>query len=473
MPNSSSDPSVVVSPASGPAGRVAAGAPPAPHAIQGWRWAPAWVLAYVALWPAPGYAEGVLVLGALVAIGKLIGSRFRGGASLLSGAAWALTSALFFAYWLPQLVSTFDSVDPTRALREAAVDLRYLPFLWLVATAVANERGRRITFGGLAIIVAVWTVDALLQAATGTSPLFFGIDSIKQLISGHSVCSASEVAGVDRLSGVLGPCNLKLGIILASLSPFALYFAWRRACTTGWLIAAAAIGVVVVLGGSRASWLTYLLVLVLSGWRLLGWKKLLGVFAAGVLLLAVLGVVSPAVHQRLERTTHALSASEDGMDRALSGRARIWGAALCMVREHPINGVGARGFREAYPACDPQSDQIAEWGEGPAFHAHQIVLEILSETGIFGLLMWLAGAALAWRAWRFADPVARERARPAMLALVVTVFPLNTHLAFYSTFWGGLTLLLAALYAGSLLAVADIAPVRRVDGSAGMPLKSA
>jgi len=30
---------------------------------QGWRWAPAWILAYVALWPAPGYAEGVLVLG--------------------------------------------------------------------------------------------------------------------------------------------------------------------------------------------------------------------------------------------------------------------------------------------------------------------------------------------------------------------------------------------------------------------------
>ena len=39
-----------------------------------------------------------------------------------------------------------------------------------------------------------------------------------------------------------------------------------------------------------------------------------------------------------------------------------------------------------------------------------------------------------------------------MLALAATVFPFNTHLAFYSTFWGGLTLLLAALYAGSLLA---------------------
>src|SRR5690606_35465227 len=369
--------------------------------------------------------------------------------------AWALTSVLFFAYWLPELVSAFDTVDPGRALREAAVNLRYLPFLWPVAAAVANERGRRTTFGGLAIIVAIWTLDALTQAASGTSSLFFGIDSIQQLISGHSMCSASEVACADRLSGVLGPCNLKLGIVLASLSPFVLCAAARRMGIVGWLIAAAAVGVVIVLAGSRASWITYLLVLLLSGWRLLGWKKLLGVFAFGAVLIAVLGVVSPDVRQRLERTTHVVAANEEGVDRALSGRTRIWGAALCMAREHPFNGVGARGFREAFPDCDPQSGQMAAWGDGPAFHAHQIVLEVLSETGVFGRLLWLAGAALAWRAWRFADAAARERARPARLALVVTVFPLNTHLAFYSTFWGGFTLLLAALYAGSLLAVPD------------------
>ena len=57
-------------------------------AVAGRRWAPAWVLAYVALWPAPGYAEGVLVLGALVAIAKLLLQRFRGGTRLLSHQAW-------------------------------------------------------------------------------------------------------------------------------------------------------------------------------------------------------------------------------------------------------------------------------------------------------------------------------------------------------------------------------------------------
>jgi O-antigen ligase len=426
-----------------------------PPGVAGWRWAPAWVLAYVALWSAPGIAEGVLVLGALLALYKLLASRFRGGGELLTHQAWALTSVLFCAYWVPELVSALDAVDRGRALKEAAGDLRYLPFLWLAAAAVGDARGRRTTFLGLAIILGAWTLDALMQAVTGTSPLFFGLDAIKQAISGREICPPEEILESSRLSGFLGPCNPKLGQVLASLSPFALYAAGRRFRGAGWLVAAAAIGVVILLTGSRASWITYALVLAVSGWRLLGGKRLLAVFAAGAVVLLALGLASPQVRERLERTTHALRADTQGVDAALSGRARIWGAATCMVRAHPINGVGARGFRQAFPACDPDPANPPAWGAGPALHAHQIVLEILSETGAFGLLLWIAGAALAWRAWRYADEASREQARPAMLALGATVFPLNTHLAFYSTFWGGLTLLLAALYAGSLLARRD------------------
>lgn len=422
---------------------------------HGWRWAPAWVLTFVALWPAPGYAEAVMVLGALAAIIRLLLGRFRGGTRLLSGPAWALTSALFAAYWLPEAISAIDAVDVGRALREAAVDLRYLPFLWLVASAVANARARRTTFNGLAVIVGIWTLDALAQVVFGTSPLFWGLDQLKQLISGRPMCTLVEVAAVDRLSGFLGPCNLKLGVVMASLSPFLLFAAAKRLDTLGWLLAAGAIGLVILLAGARAAWITYALVLVWSGWRLLGFRRMLGVLAAGVLVLTLLSVSSVQFRDRILRTTHALTANESGVDTALSGRAQIWSAAGCMIVEHPVNGVGARGFREAYPGCDASPETRPAWGEGPALHAHQLVLEVLSETGIIGLLLWLAGVALAWRAWRYATPEAKERARPAMLALAVTVFPFNTHLAFYSTFWGGLTLMLAALYAGSLLARDD------------------
>src|SRR5690606_22184996 len=119
--------------------------------------------------------------------------------------------------------------------------------------------------------------------------------------------------------------------------------------------------------GSRASWITYALVLAFSGWGLLGWRKLLGVFAAGAIALVALSYVSPQVQQRVVRTAQAWTAEDGaaGVDTALSGRTRIWGAALCMAREHPVNGVGARGFRRAFPACDPEPGEPAAWGEGP------------------------------------------------------------------------------------------------------------
>lgn len=423
--------------------------------VAGWRWAPAWVLAFVALWPARGVAEAVLVLGALAGLWKLIATRFRGGAALLGGPAWALTCVLFAAYWLPEAVSAVDAQDHARALREVLIDLRYLPFLWVVAAAVASEQGRRTTFGGLAVIALLWTADALIEAAIGTSPLFWLLDQAKHAISGHGMCTASEAAAADRLAGVLGPCNLKLGIVLASLSPFALAAAWRRGGATGWLLAASAVGLVVLLAGSRASWLTYGLVLLWTGWNKLGRRRLLLVFAVGALALAAATALSPQVRERVQRTALVLTAQPDGVDQALSGRSRIWASALCMIRHHPVNGVGPRAFREAFPACDPEPGVEAAWGSGAAFHAHQIVLEVLSETGAIGLLLWLAGAALAWRAWRYADAAARERARPAMLALAASVFPFNTHLAAYSTFWGSVLLLLAALYAGSLWGTPD------------------
>ncbi|MGV8961455.1 MAG: O-antigen ligase family protein [Stenotrophomonas sp.] len=434
-----------------PADLVAAAPPRGPG-----RWAPLWVIAFVALWPAPGIAETVLALGALLTVARLLQLRWQGGiAPLLSVPAWALTTVLFLAYWLPQLFSAVDAIDADTAWIKVAAGLRYLPFMWLVAIAVATGPRRRLTFAGLAVIAGVWVVDALLQAVTGTSALFWSLDQLKWLINGHALCTLEEVAAVDRLSGVFGPCNLKFGQVLASLSPFLLFGLARRWGMPGWLVGAVATGVVMLLAGSRAAWITYALVLLFSGWRLLGSRRLLLVMALGVAGAIALALGSAQVRERLARTTLAFSGDAAGVDAALSGRSQIWSAALCMVREHPINGVGARGFRDAYPGCDPNPARTAAWGEGPALHAHQIVLEILAETGVLGLLLWLAGAAMAWRAWRYAPADARVRARPAALALAVTVFPFNTHLAFYSAFWGGLTLMLAALYAGSLLARGD------------------
>lgn len=397
------------------------------------RWAPWWVLAFIALWPLTGLAELVLSVGSLAALAVLAVHRFRGGMVLLSRGSWALTTVLFASYWLPELLSSPDAVNGRRALREALVDLRYLPFLWLVAIAVATERGRRLTFAGIGVIVLVWVLDGGVQALTGWS--------------------LGGFASADRLSGVFGADNLKLGLVLASLAPFPLIAAAKRFGLSGWLLMAATLGLVVLLAGSRAAWLTLALVLAISGWQLFGARRAVVLMAAGGLAVFALSMAfSHKFQDRVERTGAALDGGSEGVNFALSGRLSIWRTAIDMAVANPVNGVGVRGFRDAYATYAAKDDPwLVDAEHGAGFHAHQIVLEVLSETGLLGLLLWLGGAALAWRAWRFAAPEARERARAPALALLVTVFPFNTHLAFYSTFWGGLTLLLAALYAGSLL----------------------
>ena len=395
------------------------------------RLAPWWVLLQVACWPWEGVAEAVLSLGALLGFGLMLAARFRGGMRVLSHEAWALTTILFAGYWLPQVLSVPLAVDPAHSAIEAAKDIRYLPFLWLVAMAVATPAGRRIVGLGFAAIVALWTLDGLLQASTDLS------------IGGP--------AHPDRLSGIFGADNLKLGIVLASLSPFLLLPAAKRGVLV-WMLAAGAIGVVILLAGARAAWLTFGLVLVITGFQKWGWKRTaLGVTVGGVLAVLVAATASDHLGPRVQRSLQALQLQPEGVDFALSGRLVLWQTTAQIIATRPLTGVGADNFQQAYKAIADPDDQFVEWGRAGAFHAHQIVLEVLSETGIVGLLLWIAAAAIAIRAWRYANAEARRRAAAPALALAVTVFPLNTHLAFYSTFWGGVTLLLAALYAGAVM----------------------
>jgi O-antigen ligase len=409
---------------------------PSPADARGFRWTPLVVLAFVALWPTVGPAELVLSLGAVVSLAILAYRRFRDGTALLSREAWALITALFFCYWLPEFFSAWDAVDSRRAWREVLLDLRYLPFLWLTGIAVAQARSRRLVFTGIGVIALAWALDAAVQASTG-----------------YSLGGANSS---DRLSGIFGADNLKLGLVLASLSPFALEAAAQRFHATGWILTAVGFGLVILLAGSRASWLVYALVMLFSGWRRIGRKRLLAFMVLGVAIASAFAFsFSQQFESRIERSLAVFSGDRAGLDTALSGRLSIWHAATGMIADHPINGVGIRGFRDAYAGYAARDDFWLAHGQQGALHAHQIVLEILSETGVLGLLLWLMGAALALRAWRWAPPGARRRASVPALALVVTAFPLNTSLAFYSTFWGGAFLLLVALFAGSLFALED------------------
>jgi O-antigen ligase len=260
----------------------------------------------------------------------------------------------------------------------------------------------------------------------------------------------------ERLTGIFGAGNLKLGPVLAVLSPFVLAAAQARFGLRGLVVAAIVLLMPILLAGSRAAWLMYAMVLGVMLWRC---TRTPGRFMIwGIAALALVAVAawtadrdSAAFAARVQRTLRVLDGSTAGIDAASAGRLRIWSTAARMIGAHPLNGVGVRGFRYAYPQYAEAGDAFVDaHGDEGALHAHQLVLEVLSETGVAGLLLWLAGALVAIRAWRRADAPARARAFAPALALAVMCFPLNTHLAFYSAWWGLLFWWLLSLYAGAL-----------------------
>jgi len=161
----------------------------------------------------------------------------------------------------------------------------------------------------------------------------------------------------------------------------------------------------VLLAGSRAAWLMFALVVAVfawreakSPWRFAGWS--LCAAAAAVIVAVVALQDSRAFGARIQRSLLALNGSEQSVDEASAGRVRIWTTAARMSIAHPLNGVGVRAFRFAYPRYAGANDSfVAPDGDEGAAHAHQIVLEVTSETGAIGLAFWLAGAFFALRAW--------------------------------------------------------------------------
>ena len=407
------------------------------------------VLAVLVLLPIGRTAELPLLIAGLSGIGLLL----RQGFAPIAEPGMRLIVILFGCYWIPIVLSGFSAVMPQKTWMTALETLRFLPFSLFVAWALRKAAAWRALIHAVAAVCALWVIDAWMQFFTG-----------------YSLGGAPEL---ERLSGIFGADNLKLGPVLAVLSPFFLLAARERAGRLGLLIAFISILLPILMAGSRAAWLSFALVTVVFGWReTRSYRRffplILGVLLGIALSAGLMLRDSERFDARIEKTLLVFKGTEQAVDEASAGRLRIWHAAARMIEAHPLTGVGARGFRYDYAEHAVVGDAFVDQktGEG-ASHAHQIVLEVLAETGMMGLIFWLYGAWQAIRAWRRASAQQREHAFAPGLALVAMCFPLNTHFAFYSAWWGLFFWWVLAIFCAALAAPAQEAQRQTADDGRG------
>jgi probable O-glycosylation ligase (exosortase A-associated) len=111
-----------------------------------------------------------------------------------------------------------------------------------------------------------------------------------------------------------------------------------------------------------------------------------------VVLAVILASVAPAgVWSRLQTLQHATNTTTldqvDGEEGSARQRYEIWRVAWKIIREHPVTGVGFGAYKPTHEqyAMDPEFNPTARG----ARDTHSLYFNVLAETGVLGLTLYL------------------------------------------------------------------------------------
>ncbi|SED04146.1 O-antigen ligase [Streptomyces sp. 2231.1] len=266
---------------------------------------------------------------------------------------------------------------------------RYLQIFVLVPAAVVLLVRDRSDFR-----LQAWSFVALAgwqggigvhQYLTGTGASYQGED-----VRAVGTFGASDVMGMATVVAFGLVCAVGLALGRSAVRERAL----AAGCALALLLPLA-------LSFSRGAWIatavTLTVQLTLSGLRR-ALRVGTVVVAACVVLVGGLGVGTAMLQERID----SIGQVADAPDQSVTDRYTMWAAAADMWREHPLTGVGLKGFpeyRDGHASLALSSGSDTE-GAGAAFRRqpllspHNMYLLVLGEQGLIGLLC-LAGGWLA------------------------------------------------------------------------------
>lgn len=343
---------------------------------------------------------------------------------------------LFLCIWIPMVLSSIDSMDPGKSWAQTVGALRF-PAAALAIAILLRQDGSRELF----LRLMTWLL--LFSAADGYIQLVFGRDLF------------GVTMNEDRLNAMFYDHYQFYGPTLAMLSPLGLDYMRRHWSTAWWAFGFAFILGAVLISGVRAAWVMMLVVMAAFMVPMLrdqvSRTRALMLPVTAVVTLGLMVLASPLLQERLQLSSLATLGTEEALDEATSYRVPIFRHALAMYRDHPVNGIGVRAMRAAYPGyADPDDPHILANPEKPrAHHAHNIVLEFMADTGTIGLAGLVTALVLAWRHWRSMSGRQRESAFPYVVALLAIVFPVNSYFAIFGVYMTSIIWVLVGLWAAA------------------------
>lgn len=342
-------------------------------------------------------------------------------------------SLIFLCLWLPLLISFPDAINTDHSSHTIFPYLRFFFAGIFIINELSKDNDRlKFIVAGLFYIVLFWSVDATIQFVFGNNLLGFPYEE------GH-------------ITGMFYPRNT-ISHICSILSVFSFLYIFINFDKNKWLVLSIIpLFFIILLSGRRAAWV--MLALCSFGFLIFGFVyslnrlnfiKTIGTVAALVtVLLASTIMFHVPTNDRFNVTLGLFSNDYDRINAATAVRLPIWETAYTIFKSNPVNGIGPRGFRHAYKDYASKDDTFVILKDIPT-QPHIIILEILAETGLIGLLGYLCAFYLIFRILKHSRN--KKYLFPYLIAVVVAMFPFNTHMAFYGSIWSSMIWLLLAIY---------------------------
>ena len=335
--------------------------------------------------------------------------------AILSTPGMKKAAMLFACIALPGLISLLFSVNLDRGISAVFRFAAYALAAWVVLSVKIEEGDAKRIMSFLGILLVAWAVDGFVQLLTGVSLL------------GDPLVELGEEGAI-----VTGSLQLGYGATLAILSPFFLE-ALRRAGGMGVGILSLPVYAAIVMSGHQSS--AVLALIGLAGWAMLalrnkevGAKRQVTGFVISAIIGLLLGVYLSVVTGQVSTLAEAPARYQSFLY-----QSQLWDLSWQAFKDHWFTGVGMRGFGTYALATDTSAIP----GLAETWHSHLTILEVISETGLVGLIGY--GLLLRWL-WGY---VQDERIHVAVAGLtaLLAVFPLGTAVGMYSYIGGNLIFL--------------------------------
>lgn len=356
-----------------------------------------------------------LILVSLIFLGSLILKKIN---IKFLNQFWIFVYLIFIIY---NILNSFFSVDQFNAFRSSIGQFRFLFFSFFLMYFIQNFKNLEFILKAWLLIIIFISLDLIYQ-----NFFLFNIFGIPISISGRPSSFFEEEVVVGAFLTFLSlplffyfMSEFKNLTIVNKIIYFLIYFLVLTAVT---------------LTGERVSLLTFLVISIIIFYIFFSFKKNL-IILFSFLLFFLINFKSNIIFQN--RIIDMLNIIKDIYH---SSWGRLWESSYMLFKDNFFFGVGLKNYRVVCDfQIDPRPDHAAQFC---STHPHNILLEILSETGFVGfVLFYLFFISLILKLSKYYKKNFKENKFLLLifghvLILISYAWPLKTAGSFFTTYNG-------------------------------------